>query len=254
MRALVTGAARGLGEAVARRLVADGASVALVDRSEAVRSTADRLVAGAAGTVVAAVGSVADDAWVAAEVPRLVAALGGLDLLVNNAGIGGPSTEVADTDPAAFREVLDVNLVGTFLVARACIPALRAAGGGAIVNLGSMFGQAGVAGGAPYSSSKGGVALLTHSLALELGPHGIRVNTIAPGNMLTEMHLDDLRTRAATDGVGLEEEVERVRRSVPLGRHGTGDDIAGAVAWLASPDAAYVTGQTIAVNGGVLLS
>ena len=254
MRAIVTGAARGLGEAVARRLVEDGAGVALLDRSPEVRATAERLAAGARGPVLAAVGSVADEAFVAAEVPRLVEGLGGLDLLVNNAGIGGPSTEVADTPVAAFREVVDVNLVGAFLVARACIPALRAAGGGAIVNLGSMFGQHGVAGGAGYSASKGAVALLTHSLALELGADGIRVNTIAPGNMLTEMHLDDLRVRAAADGLDLEDEVEAVRRTIPLGRHGDGDDIAGAVVWLASPDAAYVTGQTIGVNGGVVLT
>lgn len=254
MRALITGAARGLGEAVARRLVADGASVALFDRTEEVRATASRLSAGAPGKVIASVGDVSDAEAVSKEIPRLIRELRGLDLLVNNAGIGGPSTDVEHTDPAAFREVLDVNLVGAFLVARACIPALREAGGGAIVNLGSMFGQHGVAGGAGYSASKGGVALLTHSLALELGPDGIRVNTIAPGNMLTEMHLEDLRVRAAAEGVDLETEIERVRSGIPLGRHGTGDDIAGAVAWLASPDAAYVTGQTIGVNGGVVLT
>lgn len=254
MRALVTGAGRGLGEAIARRLVADGASVALIDRTEEVRSTASRLAEGAAGQVIASVLDVSDADRVSSEIPRVIETLGGLDLLVNNAGIGGPSTYVEETDPAAFREVIDVNLVGAFLVAKACIPALRSGGGGAIVNLGSMFGQHGVAGGAGYSASKGGVALLTHSLALELGPDRIRVNTIAPGNMLTEMHLDDLRVRAAADGVALETMVERVRSGIPIGRHGTGDDIAGVVAWLASPDAAYVTGQTIGVNGGVVLT
>ena len=127
-------------------------------------------------------------------------------------------------------------------------------GGGAIVNLGSIFGQQGVANGAAYCASKGGVALLTHSLALELAPHAIRVNTVAPGNMLTEMHLDDLRVGATERGVALDEEIERVRATVPLGRHGTADDVAGVVAWLASPDAAYVTGQTIGVNGGVILT
>jgi NAD(P)-dependent dehydrogenase (short-subunit alcohol dehydrogenase family) len=126
--------------------------------------------------------------------------------------------------------------------------------GGAIVNVGSLFGQQGVAHGAAYCASKGGVTLLTHSLAAELAPHGIRVNSVAPGHMATEMHFDELRERAARGGTSFEEEREAARDAVPLGRHGTGEDVAGAVAWLASDDAAYVTGQTIAVNGGLLLS
>jgi NAD(P)-dependent dehydrogenase (short-subunit alcohol dehydrogenase family) len=199
------------------------------------------------------VGDVSDAAWVAGSVPEVIDRLGGLDLLVNNAGVGGPSTAVVDTSVQEFRRVIEVNLVGVFLMAKACAPALVGSGG-SIVNLGSIFGQQGVAGGAGYSASKGGVTLLTHSLALELAPHGVRVNTVAPGNMHTEMHLEDLRVHAAERGTSLEEEVERVRASVPLGRHGTPKDIAGAVVWLASPDASYVTGQTIGVNGGVLLS
>ena len=126
--------------------------------------------------------------------------------------------------------------------------------GGAIVNLGSIFGQQGVAGGAAYCASKGGVALLTHSLSLELAPFRVRVNTIAPGNMASEMHWEDLRAQAAARGSSFEEEAERVRASIPLGRHGTGEDLAGAVVWLLSDDASYVTGQTIGVNGGVLLT
>jgi 3-oxoacyl-[acyl-carrier protein] reductase len=111
-----------------------------------------------------------------------------------------------------------------------------------------------VAGGAGYCASKAGVALLTHSLALELAPHGIRANTIAPGNMATEMHWDELRSRAARSGTTFDDQVEMVKAAVPLGRHGTGDDIAGVVAWLVSPDAGYVTGQTIGVNGGIWVS
>ena len=122
------------------------------------------------------------------------------------------------------------------------------------MNIGSILGQQGTANGAAYCASKGGVALFTHSLALEVAHLGIRVNTIAPGNMLTEMHLADLRERAADRDTPVETEVGAVRAMVPLDRHGTGDDVAGAVAWLASPDASYVTGQTIGVNGGVLLT
>jgi NAD(P)-dependent dehydrogenase (short-subunit alcohol dehydrogenase family) len=254
VRAIVTGAARGLGEGVAERLVADGWDVTLIDLGPAVALTAERLAGSTDRTATAVEGDVADAEWVAREVPRSIERLGGLDLLVNNAGVGGPSTAVVDTAVQEFRRVLDVNLVGAFLMAKACAAAMIAAGSGSIVNIGSIFGQQGVANGAAYCSSKGGIALLTHSLALELAPFAIRVNTVAPGNMLTEMHLEDLRVSAGERGVGLDDEVERVRGSVPLGRHGTAEDVAGAVAWLASGDAAYVTGQTIGVNGGVLLT
>ena len=239
MRALVTGGARGLGAAIAARIARDGGQVAVIDVTEGVDFAGD----------------VSDEAFVARAVPEAAERLGGLDLLVNNAGVGGETGDVVETTATDFRRVLDVNLVGAFLVARAAARIMIAQGtGGAIVNFGSTFGMQGVAGGSAYCASKGGVALLTHSLALELAPHGIRVNTIAPGNMATEMHFDYLRRLAAAAGTTFEEEVARVRSSVPLGRHGTGEDIAGAVVWLASPDASYVTGQTLSVNGGVLLT
>jgi NAD(P)-dependent dehydrogenase (short-subunit alcohol dehydrogenase family) len=184
-----------------------------------------------------------------------VGALGGLDLLVNCAGIGGPSTALVDTSADEFRRVLDVNLTGTFLMARAAGRAMVAqGGGGAIVNIGSLFGQQGAPWGGAYSASKGGIALLTQVLARELAADGIRVNTIAPGNMDTEMHVDELRERARRAGDTFDDQLAGELREIPLGRLGTGDDVAGAVVWLAGPDAAYVTGQTIAVNGGVLLS
>lgn len=259
MRAVVTGAARGLGEAVAARLAAGGASVALIDISPDVTATAERIAAGlapgAAGRINAIVADVADEAACEAAIARAAEELGGLDALVNNAGIGGPDTPVVDTALEDFWSVLRVNLGSAFLASRAGARLMIAqAAGGSIVNLGSIFGQQGVAGGAGYCASKGAVALLTQSLALELAPHGIRVNTIAPGNMATEMHWDELRSRARASGTTLQEQVELVAGSVPLGRHGTGADIAGAVSWLVSGDAGYVTGQTIGVNGGVWLS
>lgn len=256
MRALVTGGARGLGEAVAERLVRDGGDVALLDVSEAVEATAARLRALRPGAIVLPIrGDVSAERDVERALGRAADGLSGLDLLVNNAGIGGPVADLVDADPTDLRRVLDVNLWGAMLVARAAARIMIDQGtGGCIVNIGSIFGQQGVAGAAAYCASKGGIALLTHSLALELAPHGIRVNTIAPGNMDTEMHRADLRLAAERRGTTLEEELERVRATIPLGRHGTGEDVAGAVAWLASHDEAYVTGQTIGVNGGVILS
>jgi NAD(P)-dependent dehydrogenase (short-subunit alcohol dehydrogenase family) len=261
MRAIVTGAARGLGAAIAGRLARDGAEVALLDVSMDVAATAERLAAGSGagpGVSPVAVGLVADvseETACAAAVDRAVDVMGGVDVLVNNAGIGGPDTDVRDTSLAEFRRVLDVNLTGTFLMCREVAAVMIGQGsGGAIVNMGSVFGQQGVAGGAGYCASKAGVALLTHCLALELAPHNIRANTIAPGNMATEMHWDELRSRAARSGAAFDVQVEMVRAAVPLGRHGTGGDVAGVVAWLVSPDAGYVTGQTIGVNGGIWLS
>jgi NAD(P)-dependent dehydrogenase (short-subunit alcohol dehydrogenase family) len=111
-----------------------------------------------------------------------------------------------------------------------------------------------VACGASYCASKAAIALLTQSLALELAPHRIRVNTVSPGNMATEMHFDELRERASRSGRTFDDELAAARAEVPLGRHGTPEDVAGVVAWLASADAGYVTGELIGVNGGVLLT
>jgi NAD(P)-dependent dehydrogenase (short-subunit alcohol dehydrogenase family) len=255
MRVVVTGAARGLGEAVAARLAADGAMVALIDVSTDVTATARRIVAGmqaADGTAVGIVADVADESACDNAIASAASAMGGIDALVNNAGIAGPDTRVVDTRLADFWHVVQVNLGSAFLGSRAAARLMiEQRTGGAIVNIGSIFGQQGVAGAAGYCASKAAVALLTHSLAVELAPDGIRVNTIAPGNMATEMHWDELRSRAAASGTTFECQVDQVVRSVPLRRHGTGADIAGAVTWLISGDASYVTGQTIGVNGGV---
>ena len=249
LRAIVTGSAGGLGAAVAERLVTDGGRVVLLDLAEEVLRTAARLGPAARGIRA----DISDETSVAKAITAAVVWLGGIDLIVSNAGIGGPATTVEETDVAAFRRVLDVNLVGTFLVARAAVPVMRAGGrGGAIVNMGSLFGQQAVPALAGYCASKAGIALLTQTLALELADAGITVNTIAPGNMDAPMHEEELEFRAAERGTTVEEERARVRATIPLGRHGTGADVGGVVAWLASPDASYVTGQTIAVNGGVL--
>ncbi len=252
----MTGGARGLGEAIAARLVRDGGDLAIMDMADSVHVTAERLGSLRPNAVVLGIrGDVSVEEDAERGVAEAAGRLGGLDLLVNNAGIGGPTADLVDAAVADLRRVLDVNLLGAMLVARAAARVMIAQGsGGCIVNIGSFFGQQGVAGAAAYCASKAGVALLTHSLALEVAPHGIRVNTIAPGNMDTEMHRADLRVLAELRGTTMEEELERVRVTIPLGRHGTGQDVAGAVAWLASDDAAYVTGQTIGVNGGVLLT
>lgn len=244
--ALVTGTARGLGRSIATRLLADGWAVACADLEPGPPAGKHAI-------------SCAVDVSSADEVAEFIGctlhAFGRIDAVVNNAGIGGPTVPAVELDPADFLRVLEVNLLSAFLVARAAVPAIIAAGrGGRIVNLGSLFGQQAVANGAAYCASKGGVAALSQSLALELAPHGITVNTVAPGNMWTRMHAAEVAARAAEAGRSVEEEREVVRATIPLGRHGTGEDVAGAVSWLLGEDAAYVTGQTISVNGGVFLT
>jgi NAD(P)-dependent dehydrogenase (short-subunit alcohol dehydrogenase family) len=255
VRALVTGAAGGLGGAVVERLARDGCPVMLVDRSAAVDAAAERLKGLSTSAVVSCQGDVADEAFAERAVGTAVHDLGGLDLLVNAAGIGGEGGSVLETSAENFRRVLDVNVVGSFLLARASARAMiDQGGGGCIVNFGSLFGQRAVPGSSPYCTSKGAITLLTQALALELAEHSIRVNTVSPGYMATEMHWDFLRGVARDTGTTFEEEVARVRATIPIGRHGTGEDVAGAVMWLASQDASYVTGQTLALNGGAALT
>lgn len=254
MRILVTGARQGLGLAVAQRLASDGHDLMLADIAEDLAEVTEPLVAASRGTILTqhADVSVAED--VDRTVESAVSALGGLDGAVHIAGIGGPNLTVADYDEASFRQVIDVNLVGTFLVGRAVARALLAGGsGGSIVLTSSIFGQTGVPTGGAYGASKAGVVLLMQSMALELAPAGIRVNAIAPGNMATRMHFDEIAFQAQLSGVSFDAKREEIRQSIPLGRHGTGGDIAGAAAFLLGDDASYITGQTLGVNGGVHL-
>lgn len=254
-RAIVTGAATGLGAGIVERLARDGWRVALVDVSPDVHATAEdiRVRLGLASeTLPSFVADVAAEDDIEAAVRETVSRFGGLDLAVANAGIGGPGDELVDLPPAAFDRVIAVNLRGVYLTCRAAGRVMRAAGSGSIVTITSIFGQQPVAGGAAYCASKAGVEALTRSLALELAPAGVRCNAIAPGHMATEMHWDELRSRAARHGSTFEDEVEAARVAVPLGRHGTPADVGDVVAFLASSDAAYVTGQTIGVNGGIL--
>jgi len=237
-RALVTGAARGIGKAIATRLGAEGWTVALLDIS---RSDAEAAAAGIDG----AVGLGADISDEASVEAALDAFGGPLDLVVNNAGIVrfGPLLDLAAED---FAVVTRVNLVGTFTMARAAARRMRDANvHGSIVNITSMNGVAPGPNGGAYGATKAGIALLTQQMAIEWGPCGIRVNAIAPGLILAGM----------SDPIYADPEIREARESkVPLGRLGTADDIASLVVFLASADASYITGQNILVDGGVTMS
>jgi NAD(P)-dependent dehydrogenase (short-subunit alcohol dehydrogenase family) len=243
--AVVTGAARGLGLDIARRQLNDGMAVVMADVDNVVADAAAHL----GSRAVAAVCDVRDADQVDSLVQTTATRLGRLDLFVANAGVGGGGP-IAEMSDEAYRQIVGVNLDGAFFSCRAAARAMIPAGAGSIVTVGSIFGRDTPAGAGVYGATKAGVIALTHALARELGPFGIRVNCVSPGNMATEMHWAALRRRSAATNVPFEHVVAEVRATIPLGRHGTGADVAAVVSFLASDDAAYITGQTINVDGG----
>jgi 3-oxoacyl-[acyl-carrier protein] reductase len=242
--ALVTGAAGGIGAAVAQRLAAEGASVAVLDRDEAgAGACAERIVAGG-GRAIALAADVSLAAQVDGAVAAVVEQLGRLDVLVNNAGVTRDNLlfKLSEDD---WDTVLDVNLKGAFLCARAAQRVMVPAGSGKIVSLSSRS-ALGNRGQANYAAAKAGIQGLTATLAQELGPFGINANAVAPGFVATEM------TDATARRQGIEPADYRARAAeqIPLRRVAQPEDVAAVVAFLASEDARHVTGQTIYVTGG----
>lgn len=240
--ALITGAARGLGAAMAAGFVREGATAIVADRDLAgAQRTAGVLIANG-GQASAVALDVTDRAAVAACAAEVRAMHGGLDVLVNNAGIaGGPRFDDAAT-PAAWDRVMGVNLQGCFEVSHAFVPLLKARRG-CVVNVSSIVAFATGISSTGYVVSKGGVRSLTQVMARDLAPFGIRVNAVAPGLMDTDM---------AAPQVAVEHGTDWFTQRAPMGRLGTADEVVGPVVFLASAMATYVTGVVLPVDGGFL--
>ncbi|RIX98511.1 SDR family oxidoreductase [Aureimonas flava] len=246
-RVVITAGAGGIGLATARLLHDQGCRLAVCDVSEEALA---RVASELPGTVVARA-DVSDEGDVGRFFEVALGGLGGLDALVNNAGIAGPTGGVEDIAVADWRRCLDIGLTGQFLCARLAVPQLKAAGGGSMVNMSSSAGRHGYAFRTPYAAAKWGVIGFTQSLAKELGPHNIRVNAILPGIVAGPRMEGVIRDRAAQTGVSYEDMEARYLATTSLRRMVTAQDVAASVAFLLSDAARNLSALSFNVDGNV---
>jgi 3-oxoacyl-[acyl-carrier protein] reductase len=239
---VVTGGSKGIGRGLARRFGAVGCHVVVAARHETPARTVADEIAAQGGSALAVAADVADPASMKALAKAAVDRFGGIDILCANAGIF-PAAKLGEMTAADFDQVIATNLKGTFLAVSACMPAMKAKGRGRVVVTSSITGPVtGYPGWAHYGASKAGQLGFVRTAALELAPFGITINAVMPGNVMTE----------GLDGLG-QEYLDKMTASIPMRRLGSVDDIANAALFFASDEAAYVTGQTLVVDGGQVL-
>ena len=236
--AIVTGAARGIGLATAQKLLAAGAAVALWDVDAA---ALDKAVASLKrrGSIFTAAVDVTSETSVAAAVDALARDAGRIDILVNNAGVTGGNAPLWQLEPAVWRQVVEVNLIGPYLVCRAVVPHMVAAGYGRIVNIASIAGKDGNPNASHYSASKAGLIGLTKSLAKELATTGVLVNCVTPAAAKTELFAQMTQAH-----------IDYMLSKIPMNRFVAVDEIAAMVAWLASEECSFSTGAVFDISGG----
>ena len=240
--AVVTGAGRGIGRAVARKLAHLGAFVYVnYSRSEADAKSLCDEIAAAGGSAQPICFNVGNAEEVDAAFEKMLKERGRLDILVNNAGVTSDGLMIRLKN-ADWQRTLDINLSGAFYCARACVKSMMKARAGRIVNISSVVGEMGNAGQTAYAASKAGLIGLTKAMAREFASRGITVNAVAPGFVVTDM-----------TGALSEEQRAELAKGIPLGRFGTVEDIAEAVAFLSMPSAGYITGEVLGVNGGMYM-
>lgn len=250
---LVTGAANGIGEASALRFAEEGAKVACLDLAEDLnQAVADKCQA-LAGDSIALNCNVTDPENINEVVKHILAKWGKIDILVASAGIytGSPLPEVSQEQ---WQRTIDINLTGVFLTNQAVAPLLQEQKSGSIINVSSMAGKTSFPASAEYSASKSGVIGLTRSVAMELAPSGVTVNAICPGNTLTDMVRNVAAKVGKLDGLSAEEWLEMRAQDCPMNRLAEPWEIAGVIAFLASEDSRYITGQALEVDGGLIMS
>jgi 2-hydroxycyclohexanecarboxyl-CoA dehydrogenase len=238
--AIVTGAGQGIGRAIARKLAADGATVVVTDVNE---TTAKDTANAIGGTAISIQADVTDRDSVDAMVGQVIARFGRVDILVNNAGWdkGEPFVE---SEPQTWDRIIQINLYGVFNTSKKVLPIMAAQGGGKVVNLGSDAGRVGSSGEAVYAAAKGGVIAFSKAMAREMARHHVNVNCVCPGPTDTALFAS----------MGGEKLREALIRAIPFRRLGQPEDLANAVAFLASDEASFVTGQTVSVSGGLTMS
>jgi 2-dehydro-3-deoxy-L-rhamnonate dehydrogenase (NAD+) len=236
--AIVTGGARGIGYAAAQRLLASGASVVLWDIDAAALEQAVASLK-ATSRVHAAVVDVTDETSIAKAVEALIGETGKIDILINNAGIAGGNGTLWQLEPEVWRRVVEVNLIGPYLVCRAVVPHMVAAGYGRIVNIASIAGKEGNPNASHYSASKAGLIALTKSLGKELATTGVLVNAIAPAAARTGMFLQMSQ-----------EHIDYMRSKIPMNRLLEVEELAALIAWLSSEECSFATGAVFDISGG----